>query len=201
MGVAFCPSVEDALNDEDCWWWRWGSLPPLEEFAAHVVNQVHQEQIVAGERRPRTLWKSQLCRSRVTVQEIPEVQVVERIQEQIVETMYPIERGMSRIGTTRKIYSLRLPAGPRCQASWSVSTRRSADIRFKQSAESTTLQEVVRQRHVGVSFQWSRQVLSGPPARPFRLCEAPAGLSLFSQRVRTVALHEHSGANATMIDT
>ena len=68
MGVAFCPSVEDALNDEDCWWWRWGSLPPLEEFAAHVVNQVHQEQIVAGERRPRTLWKSQLCRSRVTVQ-------------------------------------------------------------------------------------------------------------------------------------
>ena len=35
--------------------------------------------------------------------------------------------------------------------------------------------------------------------RPFRLCEAPAGLSLFSQLVRTVALHEHMGANATMI--
>ena len=42
--------------------------------------------------------------------------------------------------------------------------------------------------------QWSRQVLSGP--RPIRLCEAPAGLSLFSQRVRTEALHEQSGVHA-----
>ena len=32
--------------------------------------------------------------------------------------------------------------------------------------------------------------------RPIRLCEAPAGLSLFSQQVRTDALYEHSGVHA-----
>ena len=32
--------------------------------------------------------------------------------------------------------------------------------------------------------------------RPIRLCEAPAGLSLFSQRVRTDALYEHSEVHA-----
>ena len=32
--------------------------------------------------------------------------------------------------------------------------------------------------------------------RPIRLCEASAGLSLFSQRVRTDALYEHSGVHA-----
>ena len=32
--------------------------------------------------------------------------------------------------------------------------------------------------------------------RPIRLCEAPAGLGLFSLRVRTEALYEHSGVHA-----
>ena len=45
--------------------------------------------------------------------------------------------------------------------------------------------------------QWSRQVLSGP--RPIRLCEAAAGLNLFSQRVRTEALYKHSGVHAASI--
>ena len=59
---------------------------------------------------------------------------------------------------------------------------------------------MVRQRRVG---RW-RDLLSCVASsghdrcyralRPIRLCEAPAGLSLFSQRVRTVARHEHSGS-------
>ena len=71
----------------------------------------------------------------------------------------------------------------------------------------STAQEVVRQRHVGRWHEFFLCVASGGhdrchrAPRPFRLCEAPAGLSLFSQRVRTVALHEHSGTNATMIGT
>ena len=63
-----------------------GSLPPLEEFAAPVYNQVHQEQIVAGETTQNTV-EIPTVQEQVIVQEIPEVQVVERIQEQIVETI------------------------------------------------------------------------------------------------------------------
>ena len=118
-----------------------GSLPPLEEFAAPVCNQVHQEQVVAGE----TTQNKATVQEQVTVQEIPEVQVVQRIQEQTVDTMYPIEHGMSRIGTIRKDF-FNATADWR-QASWSASTKRSADIRFKKPAES--IEEVVRQRHVG----------------------------------------------------
>ena len=50
-------------------------LLPFEEFTAPVYNQVHQEQIVAT------------VQALVIVQEIPEVSVVERIQEQNVETI------------------------------------------------------------------------------------------------------------------
>ena len=32
--------------------------------------------------------------------------------------------------------------------------------------------------------------------RSIRMCEVPAGLSLFSQRVRTETLYEHSGVHA-----
>ena len=51
------------------------SFPLLEDFAAPVYNQVHQEQIVATPQ------------AQVIVQEIPEVYVVERTQEQTVETI------------------------------------------------------------------------------------------------------------------
>ena len=40
------------------------SLPPFEESSTPVCNQVLREQIVAGERRPRTQLKTQLCKNR-----------------------------------------------------------------------------------------------------------------------------------------
>ena len=52
-----------------------GSFPLSEDFAAPVYKQIQQEQIVATPQ------------AQVIVQEIPEVSVVERIQEQIVETI------------------------------------------------------------------------------------------------------------------
>ena len=52
-----------------------GSFPLSEDFAAPVYNQVHQEQIVAT------------VQPRVIVQEIPELPVVEWIQEQVAETI------------------------------------------------------------------------------------------------------------------
>ena len=54
-----------------------GSLPPFEEFDAPVYNQIHQEQIVAGETTQNTFENP-------AVQE--QVQIVERIKEQIVES-------------------------------------------------------------------------------------------------------------------
>ena len=58
-----------------------GSLPPVEEFAEPVCNQVHQEQIVAGEMTQNIIQNSAV-QEQVIVQEIPPV--VEQIQEQIV---------------------------------------------------------------------------------------------------------------------
>ena len=55
------------------------SLPPFEEFIARVYNQVHQEQNVAGEMTLNTVQEQ------VTVQEIPQVSIVVRIQEQIAD--------------------------------------------------------------------------------------------------------------------
>ena len=52
-----------------------GSFLHLEDFAARMYNQVHQEQIV------------ETIQQQTIVQEIPELQVVERIQEQIVQTI------------------------------------------------------------------------------------------------------------------
>ena len=52
------------------------SFPLLEDVAAHKYNQVHQQQIVATV-QPHAIF-----------QEISEVQVVERMQQQIVE---PVE--------------------------------------------------------------------------------------------------------------
>ena len=51
------------------------SFPPLAEFVAPMCNQVPQEQIVAT------------IQPHVRFREIPKVQFVERIQEQIVETI------------------------------------------------------------------------------------------------------------------
>ena len=61
-----------------------GSLPPLDEFDAPVYNRIHQEQIVAG----MTIQhrdENPAVQEHVIVQEIPQVPVAERIQDQIVD--------------------------------------------------------------------------------------------------------------------
>ena len=67
-----------------------GSLTRLDEADAAVYHQVRQEQIVAGETTQNTV-DIPTVQEQVIVQENPEVQFVERIQEQIVETI-PLER-------------------------------------------------------------------------------------------------------------
>ena len=57
-----------------------GSLPPVEEFTEPGYNQVHQEQIVTGE-ITLSIVEHPAVQEQVTVQEIPQVSVVERIQE------------------------------------------------------------------------------------------------------------------------
>ena len=61
-----------------------GSLPPFEEFPEPVYNQVHQEQMVAGE-MTQNIIENSAVQEHAIVREIPVV--VERIQEQIVETI------------------------------------------------------------------------------------------------------------------
>ena len=61
-----------------------GSLPHLEEFTEPVYNQVCQEQIVAGE-MTQSIVENSAVQEQMIVPEIPPA--VERIQEQIVETI------------------------------------------------------------------------------------------------------------------
>ena len=61
-----------------------GSLPPFAEFTEPVYNQVHHEQIVAGE-MTQNIIENPAVQEQVIVQEIPPV--VERMQEHIVETI------------------------------------------------------------------------------------------------------------------
>ena len=56
------------------------SLPPLDEFTVSVYNQVHQEQIVAGETTPNFV-EIPAVHEQVIVHDIPEVQVVDWIPE------------------------------------------------------------------------------------------------------------------------
>ena len=56
-----------------------GSFSPF-EFAAPVYNQVHQEQIVTGE-MTLNMVEHPAVQEQETVQEIPQVSAVERIQE------------------------------------------------------------------------------------------------------------------------
>ena len=74
-----------------------GSLPPLEEFPAPVCNQVHQEQIVAGE-TTQYIVEILVVQEQVIFQKIPQApQVVGSLplsedlaaQEQIVATVQP----------------------------------------------------------------------------------------------------------------
>ena len=83
-------------------------LPPLEEFDAPVYDQVHQEQIVAGE-MTLNIVENPVVQERVIVQENSELQVMERIQEQIVETTkeVPWERVQQR--TVEQIVRMPVP--------------------------------------------------------------------------------------------
>ena len=63
------------------------SLPPVEEFTEPGYNQVHHEQIVAGEMRQDILRNSAM-QDQVIVQDIPEV--VERVQEPAVLVTAPM---------------------------------------------------------------------------------------------------------------
>ena len=62
------------------------SFPPFDEFTASVYNQVHQEQIGAGETTPNIV-EIPVVQEQVIVQEIPLVPTVDWIPEQIVETI------------------------------------------------------------------------------------------------------------------
>ena len=59
------------------------SLPPYEEFSAPVYNQVHQEQIAAGE-TTGNIAEIPLCKKQVLVQEIPHA-------PQVVDSFFPLE--------------------------------------------------------------------------------------------------------------
>ena len=62
-----------------------GPLPPhLEQFTEPVYNQVHQEQIPAGE-TTENIAEIPCVQEQVIIQEIPQVSSGERIQEQIVD--------------------------------------------------------------------------------------------------------------------
>ena len=62
-----------------------GSLPRSEKFDAPVNNQVHQEQIVAGEMTLNRVGNPAV-QEQVIVLENSELQVMEQIQEQVVDT-------------------------------------------------------------------------------------------------------------------
>ena len=153
-----------------------GSLPPLDKFVAPVYNQIHQEQIVAGETTQRTfgfpavqeqvvfqaipqtpqvvdsfprlgdvaareynqVHQEQLVATiqpPVIFEEIPEVQVVERIQEQIVETIevVPQERATQRTSEQIEVHELHVD---QCvDRGHSYSSGRGRDRRHVGSAE------------------------------------------------------------------
>ena len=62
------------------------SFPSLEKFVAPMCNQVLQEQIVAGE-STQNIVENPAVQEQVIVQENSEIQVMERIQEHIVDSV------------------------------------------------------------------------------------------------------------------
>ena len=86
-----------------------GSLPRLDESDAVVYHQVRQEQIAAGE-TTQNIVDIPTVQEQVIVQGIPEVQVVEQIQEEIVEAIKvnPLERVQQRAVEQSVIFFERL---------------------------------------------------------------------------------------------
>ena len=80
------------------------SLSPCEEFSAPVYNQVHQEQIVAGEMTPN-LVENPAVQEQTIVQENSELQLMERIQEQIVEPIeVPLQEHVQALGVLENVF-------------------------------------------------------------------------------------------------
>ena len=73
------------------------SFPLSDDFAAPMYNQVHQEQIVAT------------VQPHAIVQKIPEVPVVERIQEQIVEPIEVLPQERVQLHTAIQIVHVPVP--------------------------------------------------------------------------------------------
>ena len=67
------------------------SLTSFEEFTAPVYNQVHQEQLVAGEMTPNIV-ENPVVQEQAIVQENSELQLMERIQDQREETTKEVPR-------------------------------------------------------------------------------------------------------------
>ena len=80
----------------------------LEEYATPVYNQVFQEQIVAGE-TTQNIVEIPAAHEKAIVQEIPKVHVVERIQEQIVETIRKIPQERMQRNTVEEIVDVPVP--------------------------------------------------------------------------------------------
>ena len=85
-----------------------GSLPPFQEFDAPVYNQIHQEQIVAGETTQNIVQNSAVQEHEI-VQENSELQVMERIQEQIVEITKEVPQERVQQRTVEQIVRVPVP--------------------------------------------------------------------------------------------
>ena len=74
----------------------------MEEFVAPEYNQVHQEQIVAGETTENRV-KIPAVQEQVIFRGVPQVPIVERIQEQIVEPIEVLPHERVQQHTTKQI--------------------------------------------------------------------------------------------------
>ena len=85
-----------------------GSLPRLDESDAPVYHQVRQEQIAAGE-TTRNIVENPTAQEQVIFQVNPDVRIVERIQEQIVETMKEVPHDRVQQRTVEQIVRVPVP--------------------------------------------------------------------------------------------
>ena len=85
-----------------------GPLPPVEEFTEPVYNQVNQEQIVAGVMILNIVEKT-VVQEQAIVQNNSDLQVMERTQEQIVDTTKEVPQERVQQGTVEQIVRVPVP--------------------------------------------------------------------------------------------
>ena len=90
------------------------SLPPFEKFAVPVYNQVHQEQIVAGE-TTQNIVEFPAVQEQVIFQEISQVPIVEWIPEQIVGTIGVLSTGACGTAHCKTNCARASPPDPRAE--------------------------------------------------------------------------------------